>query len=385
MSTIDTPPEDRLPIKTYVSEESDDLVREAILRELDRGGQVFYLHNRVKTIEYFTEKLEKLVPEARIGIGHGQMREDELERVMAEFADGKFDVLVCTTIIESGLDLPNVNTLIVDRADRFGLAQLYQIRGRIGRSSRRAYSYLIVPRGKKLTDTAEQRLNTILAATELGVGYQIAMRDLEIRGAGNILGAEQSGQIAAVGFDLYSRLLAEAVADLKADAEGKPRPERARDFSQVQVDLGVDARLPYTYVEDFVERLTLYHRIARILDLEAVDDLREELRDRFGPLPRQAELLLFQARVRVLAEACNADSVNSQPEKLTIALREPIGDARTPLQRRIGKLADVGHMQVRMEIDREDDEWLERLESVLDEVAGFRQKMLQMVAGAAAR
>ena len=346
---------------------------------------MFYLHNRVKTIEYFAEKLEKLVPEARIGIGHGQMREDELERVMAEFADGKFDVLVCTTIIESGLDLPNVNTLIVDRADRFGLAQLYQIRGRIGRSSRRAYSYLIVPRGKKLTDTAEQRLNTILAATELGVGYQIAMRDLEIRGAGNILGAEQSGQIAAVGFDLYSRLLAEAVADLKADAEGRPRPERTRDFSQVQVDLGLDARLPYTYVEDFVERLTLYHRIARILDLEAVDDLREELRDRFGPLPRQAELLLFQTRVRVLAEACNADSVNSQQDKLTIALREPIGDARAPLQRRIGKLADVGHMQVRMEIDREDDEWLERLESVLDEVAGFRQKMLEMVAGAAAR
>jgi transcription-repair coupling factor (superfamily II helicase) len=382
MSTIDTPPEDRLPIKTYVSEESDELVREAILRELDRGGQIFYLHNRVKTIELFTEKLEKLVPEARIGIGHGQMPEDELERVMAEFADGKFDVLVCTTIIESGLDLPNVNTLIVDRADRFGLAQLYQIRGRIGRSARRAYSYLIVPRGKKLTDTAEQRLNTILAATELGVGYQIAMRDLEIRGAGNILGAEQSGQIAAVGFDLYSRLLAEAVADLKADAEGKPRPERARDFSQVQVDLGLDARLPYTYVEDFVERLTLYHRIARILDLDAIEDLREELRDRFGPLPRQAELLLYQTRVRVLAEACNADAVNAQQERVTIVLKEPIGDARAALQRRIGKLADVGHMQVRLEIDREDDEWMDRLESVLDDVAGFRQMVLQMLAGA---
>jgi transcription-repair coupling factor (superfamily II helicase) len=379
MSTIDTPPEDRLPIKTYVSEESDELVREAILRELDRGGQVFYLHNRVKTIDYFADRLAKLVPEARIGVGHGQMREDDLERVMTEFGDDKFDVLVCTTIIESGLDLPNVNTLIVDRADRFGLAQLYQIRGRIGRSARRAYSYLIVPKGKKLTETAEQRLNTILAATELGVGYQIAMRDLEIRGAGNILGAEQSGQIAAVGFDLYSKLLAEAVADIKADSEGKPKPERTRDFSQVQVDLGIEARLPYTYVEDFVERLTLYHRIARIVDLEAIEDLQRELRDRFGPLPRQAELLLYQTRIRVLAEACNADSVTAQQERLTITLKEPIGDARGPLQRVIGRLADVGNMQVRMEIDREDEEWMDRLEAVLDEVAGFRQKMLQMV------
>jgi transcription-repair coupling factor (superfamily II helicase) len=382
MSTIDTPPEDRLPIKTYVSEESDELVREAILRELDRGGQVFYLHNRVKTIDYFADRLAKLVPEARIAVGHGQMPEDELEQVMTDFGEHKFDVLVCTTIIESGLDLPNVNTLIVDRADRFGLAQLYQIRGRIGRSARRAYSYLIVPRGKKLTDTAEQRLNTILAATELGVGYQIAMRDLEIRGAGNILGAEQSGQIAAVGFDLYSRLLAEAVADLKADSEGKPRPERARDFSQVQVDLGLDARIPYTYVEDFVERLTLYHRIARIIDLDAIEDLRSELRDRFGPLPKQAELLLYQTRIRVLAEACNAGAVAAQQERVTIALKDPIGDARAALQRRIGRLADVGHMQVRLEINREDDEWMDRLESVLDEIAGFRQKVLQMLAGA---
>ncbi|MBI4219231.1 MAG: transcription-repair coupling factor, partial [Chloroflexi bacterium] len=382
MSTIDTPPEDRLPIKTYVSEESDELVREAILRELDRGGQVFFLHNRVKTIEYATDRLAKLVPEARFEFGHGQMPEDELERVMVEFGEHKYDVQVCTTIIESGLDLPNVNTLIVDRSDRFGLAQLYQIRGRIGRSARRAYSYLLVPRGKKLTETAEQRLNTILAATELGVGYQIAMRDLEIRGAGNILGAEQSGQIAAVGFDLYSKLLAEAVADLKADTDGKPRPGHMRDFSQVQVELGLDSRLPYTYVEDFVERLTLYQRLARIIDLGGVDELRDELRDRFGPLPKQAELLLYQTRIRVLAEACNADAVVATRDRITISLRDAIAGARIALQRVIGRLAEVGHMQVRMEIDREDDEWLERLESVLDEVAGFRQRALQTLVGA---
>ncbi|MCH7812070.1 MAG: transcription-repair coupling factor, partial [Chloroflexi bacterium] len=211
MSTIDTPPEDRLPIKTYVSEDSAELVREAILREIDRGGQVFFVHNRVKTIDRFANELRKLVPEASIGIGHGQMVETELESVMAEFTAGEFDVLLSTTIIESGLDLPNVNTLIVDRADRFGLSQLYQLRGRIGRGTRRAYAYFLVPRGKQLTETAEQRLNTIMAATELGAGYQIAMRDLEIRGAGNILGAEQSGHIHAVGFDLYNRLLALAV------------------------------------------------------------------------------------------------------------------------------------------------------------------------------
>ncbi|MBI4306040.1 MAG: transcription-repair coupling factor, partial [Chloroflexi bacterium] len=259
---------------------------------------------------------------------------------------------------------------------------LYQIRGRIGRSARRAYSYLLVPRGKKLTETAEQRLNTILAATELGVGYQIAMRDLEIRGAGNILGAEQSGQIAAVGFDLYSKLLAEAVTDLKADADGKPRPEHRRDFSLVQVELGIDSRLPYTYVEDFVERLTLYQRLARIIDLGAVDDIRDELRDRFGPAPKQAELLLYQTRTRVLAEACNADSVVATKDRITISLRDAIGGARTALQRVIGRLADVGYMQIRMEIDREDDEWMERLESVLDEVAGFRQRTLQTLVGA---
>ena len=215
MSTIDTPPEERLPIKTYVSEENNDLVREAILRELDRGGQVFYLHNRVRTIERVAAHVQRLAPEARIGIGHGQMPEDELEHVMSDFSEGEFDVLVCTTIIESGIDLPNVNTLVIDRADMFGLSQLYQVRGRIGRGTNRAYAYLMVPRGRQLSETAEQRLNTILAATELGAGFQIAMRDLEIRGMGNILGAEQSGHISAVGFDLYSKLLADTV----------PRPE----------------------------------------------------------------------------------------------------------------------------------------------------------------
>ena len=237
MSVIHTPPEERLPVKTFVSEDSADLVREAILRELERDGQVFFLHNRVRTIQHVTEELQKLVPEARFTIGHGQMPESELEDVMVSFANREADVLVCTTIIESGLDMPNVNTIIIDRADRFGLAQLYQLRGRVGRGDHRAYAYLLLPDNHEITDTASQRIHAILEANELGSGFRIAMRDLEIRGAGNLLGADQSGQIHAVGLNLYSELLAQAVQELDNDAPGRAfnrraaathRPARAR-------------------------------------------------------------------------------------------------------------------------------------------------------------
>ena len=306
MSTIETPPEERLPIKTYVSEENDELVREAVLRELDRGGQVFYLHNRVRTIDRVAAHIQRLVPEARIGIGHGQMPEDELEKVMSDFSERDFDVLVCTTIIESGIDLPNVNTLVIDRADMFGLSQLYQVRGRIGRGTNRAYAYLMVPRGRQLSETAEQRLNTILAATELGAGFQIAMRDLEIRGMGNILGAEQSGHIAAVGFDLYSKLLADTVHDLKSGAD--PTRSAPVEFSTVRVDLGLDARIPDSFIEDLAQRLIVYQRLARMHSSSEIDDLREELWDRFGPVPRNVDLLLDAARIRALAEQSGIDS-----------------------------------------------------------------------------
>ena len=220
MSTMETPPEERLPIKTYVSENSDALIREAILREIDRQGQVYFLHNRVYNIDYMARHIGRLVPEARVGVGHGQMNEGELEDVMLDFAEGNLDVLVCTTIIESGLDIPNVNTLIINRADTLGLSQLYQLRGRVGRSARRAYCYLLVPPSGSMTEPAEKRLRAMLDATELGAGFRIAMKDLEIRGAGNILGAEQSGNIHAVGFDLYTRLLSNAVEEMRARGEG---------------------------------------------------------------------------------------------------------------------------------------------------------------------
>ena len=380
MSTIETPPEERLPIKTYVSEESDDLTREAILRELDRGGQVFYLHNRVKDIELVANKLQKLVPEANIQIGHGQMNEDELEKVMAAFGRHEFDVLLCTTIIESGIDLPNANTLIVDRADMFGLSQLYQLRGRIGRGTNRAYAYLIVPRGKQLTEQAEQRLNTILAATELGAGYQIALRDLEIRGIGNLLGAEQSGQISAIGFDLYTKLLGDAVRQLKEadnkDGSVEPAPP---EFSTVRVDIGIDARIPDSYIEDLAQRLSIYQRLARIQETSEIDDLDEEIRDRFGPMPTHVKLLMQTTQMRVLAEAAEIALVAAKETRATLMLRQPTGGAREPLQKQLGLGVDVGHMQIRIELDRDDPDWIDELMAVIEQVKMFKERMIQMM------
>ena len=376
MSTIDTPPEERLPIKTYVSEENGDLVREAILRELDRGGQVFYLHNRVRTIERVAAHVQRLVPEARIGIGHGQMPEDELEHVMSDFSEREFDVLVCTTIIESGIDLPNVNTLVIDRADMFGLSQLYQVRGRIGRGTNRAYAYLMVPRGRQLSETAEQRLNTILAATELGAGFQIAMRDLEIRGMGNILGAEQSGHIAAVGFDLYSKLLADTVRDLKSGAD--PARNSPVEFSTIRVDLGLDARIPDSFIEDLAQRLIVYQRLARMHSKDEIDDLREELWDRFGPVPRNVDLLLDASRIRALAAQSGIDSVVAREDTLTLTLKEPTGGARQALQRALGRGVRVGHMQIRVDIDRDADNWLEETLEVMEQVRTFRDRLLSL-------
>ncbi|MBM3957150.1 MAG: hypothetical protein FJ313_03770 [Gemmatimonadetes bacterium] len=272
-----------------------------------------------------------------------------------------------------------MNTLIVDRADMFGLSQLYQLRGRIGRGSNRAYAYFLVPRGKQLTEAAEQRLNTILAATELGAGFQIAMRDLEIRGAGNILGAEQSGHIAAIGFELYTRLLRQAVAEYRTRrGDGAQTPEPP-EFSTVRVDLGLDTRIPDWYVEDLTERLSIYRRLAQLTDPEATDAFADELRDRFGPVPKPVTLLLKAVRARILAERCNADSVTAGAERAVLALKEPTGGARRALRRALGRGVDVGYMQVRVEIDRGGDEWVDEVLAVLERLGDFRARMLGMV------
>ena len=282
LSVIETPPEARLPILTRIAEDDDGLVRDAINRELDRGGQVFYVHNRVETIEAAAERVRRLVPRAKVAIGHGQMAEGMLERVMLDYDAGRFDVLVCTTIIESGLDIPNANTIVIARADTLGLAQLYQLRGRVGRSDRRAYAYLLHRRGQPLSSIARKRLHAIFSASDLGAGYQIALSDLEIRGAGNILGPEQHGFMAAVGFELYTRMLAEAV---EAGRGRVVAPEAAG----VRLDLPGSAFLPDDYIADAGAKLEAYRRFAAIHSEADVAALRTELRDRFGPIPEPVE------------------------------------------------------------------------------------------------
>jgi transcription-repair coupling factor (superfamily II helicase) len=315
LSVIETPPEDRLPIQTRVAEASAGLVRDAILRELDRGGQVFFVHNRVETIEAQAEQLRRMLPNARIVVGHGQMPEGVLDRVMLAFANGEADVLVCTTIIESGLDIPNANTIIIDRADTLGLAQLYQLRGRVGRSSRRAYAYLLYRRRERMSEEARKRLQAIFNASELGAGFQIALADLEIRGAGNILGGEQSGHMAAVGFDLYSRLLAEAVEDEKASFEGRTPVHEA---PQAVVDLPLEAHLPDDYVPDEAQKLELYRRLARARTPGDVAAFRQEVTDRFGPMPPPVLRLVEVAELRLRAESAGVSSIAREAGLLVV-------------------------------------------------------------------
>uniref|UniRef100_A0A831UDW8 Transcription-repair-coupling factor n=1 Tax=Geobacter metallireducens TaxID=28232 RepID=A0A831UDW8_GEOME len=291
LSIIDTPPVDRLAVKTFVARASDDLIREAVMRELRRGGQVFFVHNRVQSIMNWAEHLRRIVPEARIAVGHGQMDEGELEKVMLGFMHGETNLLLCTTIIESGLDIPNANTLIIDRADTFGLAQLYQLRGRVGRSKQRAYAYLLIPGEGAISADARERLKIIQELTELGAGFRLATHDLEIRGAGDILGAKQSGNIAAVGFDLYTELLEEAIQTLK----GEERLERV----EPEINLRIPAFIPEEYVREPNQRLIIYKKLTQAESEEEVDEVMAELVDRFGKLPLAATYLLEVMKLRL--------------------------------------------------------------------------------------
>ncbi len=345
LSVIETPPEARLPIQTRIAEDDDGLVRDAIAREIDRGGQVFYVHNRVETIEAAAERVRRLVPGARVAIGHGQMSEGMLERVMLDFSEGRFDVLVCTTIIESGLDIPNANTIIIVRADTFGLAQLYQLRGRVGRSDRRAHAYLLHRRGMPLSPIARKRLHAIFSASDLGAGYQIALSDLEIRGAGNILGAEQHGFMAAVGFEMYTRLLAEAVDTLRGR---RPAPEA----SPVRLDLPGSAYLPDDYIEDSGAKLEAYRRFAQVRSPADADKLREELRDRYGPVPRTVEGLFAAVRVRLAAEAAGVPEVRAEDGQVTLKWtgRMPDRHAMSVALQVAGLRPDTASNQVRIPV-----------------------------------
>ncbi len=377
MSTIETSPEQRLSIKTYVSEYSEQLIREAILREIDRGGQAFFLHNRVRTITEISEKLRSLVPEASIAIAHGQMKEDELEHVMANFSTGAQDVLVCTTIIEAGLDLPNVNTLIIDRADSFGLAQLYQLRGRIGRGTNRAYAYLMTPKHKQVTEVAEKRLKTILAANELGAGFRIAMKDLEIRGAGNLLGPEQSGHINAVGYELYSQMLSEAIEELRAERQGN-NTANAKTNPDVNVSLPLSAYVPVNYISDLTIRLGFYRRLAKYMNRDDLKAIKDELVDRFGPLPNQVADLLYVVEMKSLAHSAGITSITQDGTTGIIQFEEPISGARLPIQKALGGTATVGNTQVRLPLKTN---WKENLLQTIDKIASLKIQLLSLVEG----
>ncbi|MGO9321007.1 MAG: transcription-repair coupling factor [Solirubrobacteraceae bacterium] len=332
ISVIETPPEGRRPVRTYVGEYEEELVKRAIVREHERGGQAFFMHNRIESIDETAERLRALCPGVRFAVAHGQMGEGELESVMMNYLRGGADVLVCTSIIESGIDIPQANTLIVEHADTFGLAQLYQIRGRVGRSRERAYAYLLYDSAAALTPEAAQRLSALSDYTELGAGFKIAMRDLEIRGAGNLLGDEQSGHVAALGFELYMQMLDEAVAAAEPELEGEALPE------PVRLDVNVDAYVPADYVPYEQAKIEVHRRVAAALEVADVERLREELEDRFGPVPEPVENLLALQRARIKFGQAGARTVSFHGDRLAVVpieldsararrLREELPDA----------------------------------------------------------
>ncbi|MGE5636294.1 MAG: helicase-related protein, partial [Nocardioidaceae bacterium] len=347
ISVIETPPEGRRPVKTYVGEYDEELVRRAIERELERGGQAFFLHNRVETIAETAERVRALVPRARVLVAHGQMPEGELETVMLDFLRGAADVLVCTTIVESGLDIASANTLIVERADELGLAQLYQIRGRVGRSRERAYAYLFYPSAAALGEEAAARLSTLSDYTELGSGFKIAMRDLEIRGAGNLLGAEQSGHVAAVGFELYVSMLDEAVAALAGDS-AEPAPE------PVRLDIPVDAYVPGEYVPYEAAKIEVHRRVSGAREVANLILLREELADRFGPLPEPLENLIRLQDARIKLGRAGARSVDFVGGRLAVAPIELDSKGARALREKLPEAVyDSGRSTVRVRVPDE--------------------------------
>jgi transcription-repair coupling factor (superfamily II helicase) len=363
MSTMETPPEERLPIKTYVGIYDEKIVRDAILREMDRGGQVFVVHNRIDSLHRIAADIQKLVPHAIVTAAHGQMSPEQLENIMFDFYEGHIDVLVSTTIIEAGLDVPNANTLIVSDADRMGLAQLYQLRGRVGRSSNRAYAYFLYDKTKPLTPQSSRRLETIAEATELGAGFRIAMRDLEIRGAGNILGSEQSGQIGAVGFDLYCRMLTDAVEELRT---GKIKPDIVQQGPSV--DLPVKARIPESYVSDLDVRLELYQRISKLTTREEVETMRGELIDRFGQLPPQVVNLLYAVDMKAMAIAAGVESVGVEDKHMVVKMLPERQLDKAKLQAKFGVGVKVGASQVRLDMGALGARWRVVLEEVVEGV-----------------
>ena len=371
ISMIDTAPAERLPVQTYVGEADDTLLRRAIFRELDRGGQIFFVHNRIQSIEIVQKMLQDLLPDARIAVGHGQLNERELEQVMTRFVDGEVDILLSTTIIESGLDIPNANTLIVDRAELFGLAQLYQLRGRVGRGTRRAYAYFFHSPWHTLTPDAQARLEAVAEYTELGAGYSLAMRDLEIRGAGELLGAQQSGHIAVIGFDLYARMLAQAVKQRKAAQRGETLPLELPE--PTLIDLPLAAYVPTDYVPDPALRLRLYRRMAGQETLEDIDAIAAELADRFGPIPDPVDNLLYQLRVKVMAGRARVTSIMVEGGQIRLKLPGLEEMPRFRLQRFLGSVVRVSRTAIWFGRGVSTNDWKVALVQVLEKLESYHR------------
>jgi transcription-repair coupling factor (superfamily II helicase) len=314
MSVIETPPKDRMAIQTVVASWDDKLIQSAIEQELERGGQVYFVHNRVESIWEIAAKLQELIPKARIAVGHGQMGEAELEKVMLKFMHHEADILVATTIIENGLDIPLCNTILINRADRLGLSELYQLRGRVGRSNRRAYAYLLIPRELELTPIARRRLAALKEFSDLGAGFKIAALDLELRGAGNLLGGEQSGHIEAVGFELYTQMLDRAVREMKGEA--------APDEAETQLNLGLNIRIPAEYIPEENQRLRMYKRVAGVEAESQLADVAAELEDRYGPPPPAVRNLLDYASLKLLCMRVGVNAIERKRDSVTLKFRQ---------------------------------------------------------------
>jgi transcription-repair coupling factor (superfamily II helicase) len=334
MSVIETPPKDRMAIQTIVAKFDEKLIRSAVEVELERGGQIYFVHNRVETIYEIAAKIQELVPSARVIVGHGQMGETELERVMLSFMNHEYDVLVATTIIENGLDISLANTIVINRADRHGLSELYQLRGRVGRSNRRAYAYLLIPPEQELTEIARRRLAALKEFSDLGAGFKIAALDLELRGAGNMLGGEQSGHIEAVGFEMYTGMLEEAVAKLKG--------EEKVEHLTTQLSLGIALRIDESYIAEENQRLRMYKRIAGATTEGALADVRAELEDRYGPLPESVRHLLEAAQLRIECERIGVSQVDRKRDQLHIRFTENAGVDPGRLMKMVAKNAKRG-------------------------------------------
>jgi transcription-repair coupling factor (superfamily II helicase) len=334
MSVIETPPKDRMAIQTVVAKYDDKLIRSAVEVELERGGQVYFVHNRVETIYELAAKIQEMVPQARVGVGHGQLSEAELERVLFAFMNHEYDVFVATTIVENGLDIPLANTIIINRADRHGLSELYQLRGRVGRSNRRAYAYLLIPPEQELTDIARRRLAALKEFSDLGAGFKIAALDLELRGAGNMLGGQLSGHIEAIGFEMYTSMLEQAVSELK----GEDMPERP----VTQLNLGISLRVDETYIPEENQRLRIYKKIAGAQDEATIADVRAELEDRYGALPESVQHLLNAAILRLTCERLGVAQVDRKRDQLHLRFTEKASIDPGRLMQLVAKNAKKG-------------------------------------------